>query len=98
MTAYVIADIQVTDPEHYEEYKQAVPQTIKEHGGKILARGGSIEVLEGHWKPGRVVIIEFESVEAAKEWWTSANYEGPKAIRHDSSKGSLVVIEGAPPA
>jgi uncharacterized protein (DUF1330 family) len=94
MPAYVIVDVNITDAEAYEEYKKATPITLAAHGGKFIARGGSVEVLEGDRQPGRVVILEFESVEAAKKWWSSPEYEAPKALRQRASKASLIVVEG----
>ena len=94
MPAYVIVDVNITDAEAYEEYKKATPTTLAAHGGTFIARGGTVEVLEGDWQPGRVVILEFESVEAAKKWWSSPEYEAPKALRQRSSTASLIVVEG----
>ena len=94
MPAYVIVDINITDPEAYEEYKKATPITLAAHGGRFIARGGDVDVLEGDWTPGRVVIIEFDSVEAAKTWWSSPEYEAPKALRQSASNASLIVVEG----
>lgn len=95
MTAYVIADIHVTDPKRYEQYKESVPGTLAAHGGRYIARTGEPEVLEGGWKPGRVVILEFESAAKAREWWGSKEYAELKALRQASSNGSLVLVEGA---
>ena len=67
MSAYVIADISVNDLERYEDYKKLAPPAIAAYGGKYVARGGKAEKLEGDWEPGRVVILEFESVEKAKQ-------------------------------
>ena len=94
MPAYVVVDINITDPVAYEEYKKATPITLAAHGGKFIARGGEVEILEGDWQPGRVVIVEFESVEAAKKWWASPEYEAPKALRQRASKASLIVVDG----
>jgi uncharacterized protein (DUF1330 family) len=94
MPAYVIVDVDVTDPVAYEDYKKATPITLAAHNGKFIARGGDVEVLEGDWQPGRVVILEFESVEAAKTWWSSPEYEAPKALRQRASNASLIVVEG----
>jgi len=94
MPAYVIADVHVHDPEKFEEYKKTAGPTSAEFGGKYLARGGKVEVLEGDWNPARFVIIEFPSVEKAKEWWNSPSYAGPKAIRQACAKSSFIVVEG----
>jgi uncharacterized protein (DUF1330 family) len=95
MAAYVIADIvEINDPVQYEDYKKMVPASIAAYGGRFIARGGRTEVLEGDWRPGRLVIIEFESVERAREWWSSEEYGAAKALRQRTSNGSLVAIEG----
>ena len=63
MPAYFIVDIDVTDPAAFEEYRKAVPATVEKYGGKFLVRGGRLEVLEGSWRPKRVVVTEFPSLE-----------------------------------
>lgn len=94
MAAYVIADVAIEDPVEYEEYKKMVPPTLAAYGGKFLARGGEVAVLEGAWRPNRLVILEFESVERAKAWWASEEYRAAKALRQRTSTGSLVVVTG----
>ena len=97
MTAYVVVDIEVTDPEGYEGYKQAAPGAVASFGGKYLARGGSTEVLEGDWRPRRLVILEFESVARAKEWLNSAEYEPARQVRHRTARTNMIVVEGGGP-
>ncbi len=94
MSAYVIADVNIIDPKAYEEYKKTVPPTIAAYGGRFVARGGKTETLEGDWKPNRLVILEFESVERAREWWKSEEYRAPKALRQSVSRGSLILVAG----
>ena len=94
MTAYVIVDINVTDPVRYEEYKKLAAPTVEIYGGKYIARGGKTEVLEGNWVPNRLVILEFEDLEQAKKWLNSPEYSGPRGIRHDTATSNTVVIEG----
>ena len=94
MSAYVICDIEVTDSAGYKEYAQQAPPTIARHGGRYLARGGAVDVLEGEWTPNRLVILEFDSVEAARRWHSSEDYAGPKALRQKTSQGNFVVVEG----
>jgi len=96
MSAYVIVELTVTDPVLYEEYKKLAPASITQYGGKYVARGGKTETLEGDWTPTRLVILEFESFERAKDWWNSPEYAGPKAIRQRSAKTKMVAIEGLP--
>ena len=94
MPAYVIADIEVTDPSGYKEYAGQAPLTVAEHGGRYLARGGALQTLEGEWCPQRLVILEFESVEAAQRWHASEAYAALKKLRQSTSRGSFVVVEG----
>lgn len=94
MSAYVIVDVHVTDPERYEGYKPAAAAAVAAYGGRYLARGGAVEVLEGEWQPGRLVILEFPDVARAKAWLDSDEYRGPKAIRHAAAHSNMVVIAG----
>jgi uncharacterized protein (DUF1330 family) len=94
MAAYVLAEIEITNPEGYKEYTILVPATIEKYGGHFIVRGGKAQVLEGEWPERRRVIIEFPSVDAARKWWDSTEYEKPKAMRRASSKGRLLLLEG----
>jgi uncharacterized protein (DUF1330 family) len=94
MTAYVILDIDVHDPVGYEEYKKLASVAVEIFGGKYVARGGKTETLEGDWSPSRLVILQFESIEQAKKWLNSEEYQRARAIRHKTSKSQVVVIEG----
>ena len=94
MPAYVIAMVDVKDPVRYEDYRRLVLPTITAYGGRFVARGGRTELLEGTLPAGRLVIVEFPSVERAKEWWASPEYSEAKALRQATSEGSLIVIEG----
>ena len=94
MSAYVISDITVNNPERYEYYKKSVPPAIEAHGGEYLARGGKAEKLEGTWEPDRIVILEFESVETAKKWIDSPEYREARALRHQNASTHMIVVEG----
>jgi uncharacterized protein (DUF1330 family) len=94
MAAYVLAEIEITNPEGYREYTTMVPPTISQYGGRFLTRGGKVEALEGDWPQRRRVLIEFPSVDAAKKWWDSPEYEKPKALRRANSRGRLLLLEG----
>jgi uncharacterized protein (DUF1330 family) len=94
MAAYVLAEIEIVNPEGYTEYTKAVPATIAQHGGKFLHRGGRIDVLEGEWPQRRRVIIEFPSMDAARAWYDSPEYEKPKAMRKANSNGRLLILDG----
>jgi len=94
MPAYVIADIDVQDPVKFEEYKKHSAPSSVPYGAKYLVRGGKVEGLEGDWLPKRFVVIEFPSVEKAREWWNSQGYAGPKAIRQSCAKSNFIIAEG----
>jgi uncharacterized protein (DUF1330 family) len=94
MAGYIIVDVQITDPEAYERYKAAVPSTLAAYGGKFLVRGGRAETLEGSWDPSRIVVLEFESLEKAKAWWSSQEYAAPKQLRQSASVTKMIVVEG----
>lgn len=94
MTAYVVVDINVHDPEGYEEYKKLAPAAVELYGGKYIARGGRTETLEGDWSPSRLVLLQFESIEQAKKWLNSEEYREPRAMRHRTANTQMVVIEG----
>ena len=94
MAAYVIVDIHITDPQTYEEYKKQAYPTVQAFGGRYLARGGAVECLEGDWAPGRTVVLEFPSLQKAKEWWGSDLYAPIRAVRHRSARTRMVVVEG----
>ena len=94
MAAYVIADVEVTDPAGYDEYRKGVPATIAAHGGRYLARGGEVQVLEGDWIPRRAVILEFPSLERARAWYDSPEYRPLREMRERASDSRLVIIDG----
>jgi uncharacterized protein (DUF1330 family) len=94
MAAYLIVDIEITDPRRYEEYKALVPSLVAAFGGRYLARGGATEVLEGDRPAHRVVVVEFPSAEQARAWWSSAEYAPVKALRQASSRTSMILVNG----
>jgi uncharacterized protein (DUF1330 family) len=94
MTAYVISDVDVLDPAAYPKYVALSPATVAAYGGRFLARAGRTEKLEGDWQPKRLVILEFDSVERAKQWLDSPEYTPVKALRHKAARTNMVVIEG----
>ena len=94
MTAYVIVDIEVTDPTYYEEYKKLAPAAVAAYGGRYLVRGGRTETLEGTWMPTRLVILEFDSMDRAKAWLNSPEYGRARQMRHQAAQSNMVVIEG----
>ena len=94
MAAYLVVDIDVTDQEAYEEYRRLVPPLNAQYGGSYLVRGGAFEKLEGGWTPKRLVLLEFPSVERAKEFYNSDDYQPVKEIRLKSTNSSIVLVEG----
>lgn len=94
MPAYMIAEIDVTDPVQYEEYKKLSPGAIAAHGGKFLVRGGDMAVLEGDWNPKRVVVVQFDSLAKAKEFYNSPEYQRAIQARKGAAKARLVAFEG----
>ena len=94
MTAYLIAEEHVTDPEGFRNYLKQVVPTIQHLGGKILAAGGTIETFEGDWHPNRLVILEFESAEQAKRWNNSDEYTPLKDIRLKTTNSQAVLVQG----
>ena len=97
MAAYIIVEIEVTDPVGYEEYKRQAAATVHQHGGKYIVCGGKAEVLEGDWKPKRIVVLKFPSMERAKEWLNCEEYREPRKMRHRTAKTNMIVVEGAGP-
>jgi uncharacterized protein (DUF1330 family) len=94
MAAYFIVDVEVKNPQAYQAYKEGAAASIAQYGGRFLVRGGKHEVLEGAWHPTRLVVLEFPSVEAARRWYTSAEYGAVKAIRLEHAVSDLVLVEG----
>ncbi len=95
MKAYVIGDIEVTDPKPYDEYRGQVLATIEKFGGKFLVRGGRTDAVEGGWQPKRLVVLEFPSFEQAQKWYRSPEYAPLITLRQKGAKGRLVIVEGA---
>ena len=94
MSAYVIAEMEVHDPERYEQYKDGVPATLEASGGRFVVRGGEVEHLEGDWQPKRVVVIEFDDLAALKAWWDSPDYRQVKKLREGAATLSVIAVEG----
>jgi len=94
MPAYVIVESDVHNPEQYERYKAASPGAVAAGGGRFLARGGELAVLEGDWRPSRVVLIEFEDLEAAQRWYASPVYQEAKRLREGAATLRMVAVQG----
>ena len=94
MTTYLFANVTVTNPDQYEEYKRWSSQAMQEHGAQVLVRGGATEVLEGDWVPDRVVILGFKDKAAAQAFYQSETYDKAKSARAGAAIMRMVLIEG----
>ena len=95
MAAYLLARIVVHDEAKYAEYRAQVPPVIAAHGGRYLVRGGAVEVKEGDPPPGRLVVVEFTDMEAARAFYGSPEYAPLLKLRVDSTESEVVFVEGA---
>jgi uncharacterized protein (DUF1330 family) len=94
MAAYVIVETDITDPEQYEQYKAASPAAVQAGGGRFLVRGGELAVLEGDWHPSRLVVLEFEDLAAARDWYESEVYQEAKKLRDGAARLRMVAVQG----
>jgi len=94
MAAYIIADIEILDPEEYRNYAQHTQGTLDKYGGRFIVRGGQTETIEGDWQPKRVVVIEFPSMEQAKVWYNSPEYSAIAGIRQRSTHSRIILVQG----
>lgn len=94
MAAYLVVEVEVTDPARYDEYRAQVPATLAKYGGRFIVRGGQPETLEGRWAPKRVVVLEFPDRAAAKAWWSSPEYAPAKALRQRAARTELILVDG----
>jgi uncharacterized protein (DUF1330 family) len=93
-SAYILANVQVTNPAQYEEYKKFSSAAMQAHGAEVCVRGGRVEVLEGDWAPERVVLLKFPSVEAARAFNDSPEYGLARSARQGAAIMRMVLIEG----
>jgi uncharacterized protein (DUF1330 family) len=99
MSAFVIVEVTVTNPEPYAAYRDLAGASVARHGGRFIVRGGAVTTLEGDWNPQRIVVIEFASVDAAKAWYFSDDYQEALKVRLANSVGKSLIVEGyGPPA
>jgi uncharacterized protein (DUF1330 family) len=92
--AYVIVDMNVTDPEKYQGYVALAGPSVEAGGGRFIVRGGDTEVLEGEWAPNRIIILEFPDMDAARDWYNSPHYTEARAAREGAATGSFIAVEG----
>jgi uncharacterized protein (DUF1330 family) len=95
MSAYLIVDVmRVRDEDIYGRYKKQVSPGMVAAGGRYLARGGAIDVLEGDWRPNRLILVRFESAPAARAWWASTEYADLKRARQASTDCNMLIVDG----
>jgi uncharacterized protein (DUF1330 family) len=94
MAAFVIVDVNIHDHSTYEIYKLLTPASIAAYDGKFVVRGGKTIIMEGDWKPGRIVVLSFPTMNRAQEWWHSEQYAEPKAIRQSAAFTNMFFVEG----
>ena len=94
MPAYVIVETDIIDPEQYERYKAASPGAVEAGGGRFVVRGGELAVLEGEWRPSRLVVLEFPDLETAKAFYDSELYQEAKALREGAARLNMVAVAG----
>ena len=94
MPAYIIVDLEITDPALFDQYRAAVPATISAYGGKYLVRGGAFEALEGNWQPKRVIVLQFDNMARLKEWYGSPDYAPLRSLRAKCAKANVIAVEG----
>jgi uncharacterized protein (DUF1330 family) len=93
-SAYIIANVDVTNPEQYEEYKKLSTIAMKAHGAEVCIRGGKVEVLEGDWNPSRFVMLKFPSVDAARAFNDSVEYAAARQARQGAAVMRMLIVEG----
>ncbi|MGA2172220.1 MAG: DUF1330 domain-containing protein [Sedimentisphaerales bacterium] len=95
MAVYMIIEAkEIMDRTRYGEYIEKVPRTIEKFGGKYLARGGEVTVVSGTWKPARLIIVQFDSMDKFHAWWRSPEYRAVALLREQSARTNAVVVEG----
>jgi uncharacterized protein (DUF1330 family) len=94
MTAYFVAELEITNQPAMEPYRAAVPATLAQYGGRFLTRGGTCELTEGGPEPKRIVILEFADAAAIKRWYNSPEYQKILPLRTANSTGRVFIVEG----
>jgi uncharacterized protein (DUF1330 family) len=94
MPAYFVVDVNVTDKDTYETYRTQVPPILKQYGGRFLVRGGKTEVVEGDWRPSRLVVLQFDDTAAARRFYDSKEYQAIIEFRHRAASTRMVLVEG----
>jgi uncharacterized protein (DUF1330 family) len=94
MSAYVIVEVETTDPDLMQQYREATTPTVAQYGGRFLVRGGAVTTLEGNWDPQRIVVLEFPDAAAARRWWSSDEYAKPRSMRQRAGHTRMILVEG----
>ena len=94
MSAYIVARVNVTDPEKYKNYIALSPAAIAAAGGRFIARGGDVITLEGEEETNRIVIVEFDSMKQAEEFYHSELYQKAKLEREGAATGQFIIVDG----
>ena len=94
MAAYVIARVEVIDRQRYKKYLESTPATIAKYEGRFIARGAETMTLEGPEEKRRVVILEFPTLEKARQWYNSDEYQAAKKLRAGAAKAEFIAIDG----
>ncbi|MDP2041654.1 MAG: DUF1330 domain-containing protein [Algoriphagus sp.] len=92
MSAFVLVEVNIQDPELYEEYKKLTPSSVEAYQGKFVIRGNPIQVMEGEWNFDRLVLLEFPSKAIALEWYNSKEYQIAKKIREKASSANFFIV------
>ncbi len=94
MAAYIVAQVKITDPDTFAKYSQQVPAVVEQYGGKYLVRGGKFETLEGEWDVGRLVVLEFPSMDHVRRFYNSSEYAPLIKLRQQSADTIMSTVEG----
>ena len=94
MAGYVVVELETSDHECMARYRELSGPSVERHGGRFLVRGGRFELLEGDWNPERLVVIEFPSVEQAREWYESEDYREARDVRAGAARLQMLLVEG----
>lgn len=94
MSAFIIADVTVTDPEQMAKYREWSTKAMQEHGAEIQVRGGAIEVLEGDWTPSRLVLLKFADRATARAFYDSQTYQHAKTLRANAGVMRMLIVDG----
>jgi uncharacterized protein (DUF1330 family) len=94
MAAYIISRVRIEDAEGMQRYVRDAPATVREYGGRYLVRGGTVEALEGEWEHDRLVVLEFDTKQAALAWYHSADYRPQRDLRQSSASAVILLVDG----